>query len=89
MAIQLPGQMGVLAGLRLPLHFGSVVPAIALTLYRGCTAPALQEFIVKFRVQQALAALAHGQSAANQARLDACIALLACMLACLPAARQM
>ena len=81
--------MGVLAGLRLPLHFGSVVPAIALTLYRGCTAPALQEFIVKFRVQQALAALAHGQSAANQARLDACIALLACMLACLPAARQM
>lgn len=34
-----------------------------------------QEFIVKFRVQQALAALAHGQSATNQAR-----AALACWL---------
>lgn len=26
----------------------------------------MQEFIVKYRVQQTLAALAHGQSAANQ-----------------------
>lgn len=54
----------------LSIAAGDLCPACAAAAAQLlCHAPPVpQEFIVKYRVQQALAALAHGQSATNQAR---------------------